>query len=422
MGTASSAKEPPKVSADHSSPAKLAPLSLLHCEDGPGGELQVKICGAKLSRSFAKVGWMSPYAVVTVDGSEAMRTTAAKRAHRDPEWGASLDLPSTPDNVTVSIWDKNDFHRDVFCGAVTIPCSPEMGRIEMDFELTKRARPTGKLAVILEASQLIGLEPPAIERSVTEQSIGTEMDLLISYVSSRQTTPAASPQRRGAPAVPGSPAHSLNPNPQMPSTPLSLQQGQLSFCFAEAVLEGEGDEEDDGDTGGAEAASGEGDAVVLSFPASDVAPGSAEDTCAVVAAGRALGGPWTCVGTEGLEAFLKATGINVFQRKIACAARWPSWSFSVSDDCVLFVNNTAIGVLREEIPLGRDYTSIDGKGNALASHATWTETKDGGVLLIERSSHLGKYKEERTVAGNAMEFVLTNMDIGCFWGRSFVRG
>lgn len=386
----------------------------------------LELRGAKLCRSFSKVGWMSPFAIVTVATSEVFRTSPARRAHKQPQWDASLSLPATPDNVTVSIWDKNDFHRNVFCGAVTIPCSHEMGRVEMDFELTKAGRPTGTLAIVLEAVPLEELEGTF----VTEHSIGAEMDLIISYVSSRQTTPAGSPNmRRAGLALPGSPARSLNPNPEMPttmaSTPMSMQQGQTSFCFAEAVLEGEGDEEDNSDDGGSRRPSESGGDLVLAFPASDVAPASglAEEASAIAGAEKALGGPWTCVATQSLEAFLKATGINVFQRKIACAARWPSWSFSVVDDRIIFLNNTAIGVLREEIPLGRDYTSIDGKGNALASHATWTPTASGGgVLLIERGGALGKYKEERTVTGDSLEFVLTNLDVGCSWGRSFARG
>lgn len=356
-----------------------------------GAEFQLEIRGAKLSRSFATIGWMSPYAVVTVGGKEAMRTSPARGAHKNPEWGAVLALLDIPQKLTISVWNQNDFHRDVFCGSVTIPCSEDMGRLEMDFELTKRGRTTGKLGVNLVA--LTGMRPGVIRR---KHSVGTEMDVIISYVNSRQSKSWDYPETSAA-------------------APLSLHSSNLSLSLVDSVPEVEDDDEDDDDARGG---------IVLNLPATDVSPASAaaDEISAIASAGRVLSGPWKCIGTQGLEPFLKTTGVGLMQRKFAVAARWPSWNFSVSDDRILFVNHTAIGLLQEEIPLGRDYTSIDGAKQPLASHATWTTTPDGGILLIDRSGPPGKYTEERIIRGDSMEFVLTNKDVACYWGRSFVRG
>lgn len=379
----------PSASAVHSTSAVLSPQH-------DSAELVLEIKGAKLSRSFAKIGWMSPYAIVTVGGKEAMRTSPARGAHKDPKWGAVLSLQEAPQKLTISVWDQSGFHRDIFCGSATIPCSEDMGRLEMDFELTKRGRLTGTLGAVFVV--MTGLRPSPPHKS---HSVGTEMDVMISYVNSRRSKSWESPVTLGT--TTGSPA------------PLSLQQGRLSLSLADSFPEAEDDDDDDGDTRGS---------VVLNLPATDVSPthDAADELSAIASAGQVLSGPWTCVATEGLESFLKSTGVGVIQRKFAVSARWPSWNFSVSEDRIIFVNHTAIGVLQEEIPLGRDYTYIDGSKNTIASHATWTPTAGGGILLIDRSGPPGKYKEERTVKGNSMEFVLTNKDVGNSWGRSFVRG
>lgn len=358
-------------------------------------ELVLEIKGAKLSRSFAKIGWMSPYAIVTVGGKEAMRTSPARGAHKDPMWGAVFSMPEAPQKLSISVWDQSDFHRDSFCGSATIPCSEDMGRLEMDFQLTKRGRPTGTLGAVFVV--MTGLKPRTTQKS---HSVGTEMDVMISYVNSRRSKSWDSPSTSGT---------------TMGSTaPLSLQQGRPSLNLADSFPEAE-DDDDDGEARGS---------VVLNLPATDVSPtrDAAVELSAIASAGQVLSGPWTCVATEGLESFLKSTGVGVIQRKFALSARWPSWNFSVSEDRIIFINHTAIGMLQEEIPLGRDYTSIDGSKSTIASHATWTPTADGGILSIDRSGPPGIYKEVRTVKGNSLEFVLTNKAVGNYWGRSFVRG
>merc|ERR1711879_258646 len=134
-----------------------------------------------------------------------------------------------------------------------------------------------------------------------------------------------------------------------------------------------------------------------------------------------LEGKWKCVATNGLEAFLKHTGVPMWQRKIALSASWPSWEFEVDGDRIKFTNHSALGDLKEEIRLdGTTYNWRDGKGNDFSSRAEWTESPDGGVLTIYRDGKLAKYYEERHLSGDTLKFTLTHGD-GATWGRVFER-
>mmetsp|Transcript_165528 Transcript_165528/g.293131 ORF Transcript_165528/g.293131 Transcript_165528/m.293131 type:complete len:560 (-) Transcript_165528:74-1753(-) len=139
---------------------------------------------------------------------------------------------------------------------------------------------------------------------------------------------------------------------------------------------------------------------------------------------RVLLGSWKCVETTGLESFLKQTGVNIFQRKIALAARWPSWEFVATDDggSIRFINHSAVGALKEDIVLnGEEYKIKDGHGNVLVCSSVWEPTTNGGVLRTKRSGPMGRYSEERLVEGDRLNFVLSHGDGGPSWGRSFIR-
>lgn len=128
------------------------------------------------------------------------------------------------------------------------------------------------------------------------------------------------------------------------------------------------------------------------------------------------------VDTWGLEDFLKATGVGMFQRKIALAARWPDWDFVDQGDKVLFINHSQLGDIREEICFDQDYVWKDGHGNLLTSTAEFTSSPEGGTLLISRSAPppMGAYTEERHICKNELQFTLTHAS-GAKWGRTFER-
>lgn len=330
---------------------------------------------------------MSPYAVLYINGSEAFRTSPARKAHKSPTWTAVFASQGViPDEVTVAVWDKSDNHRDTLCGHVTIPCTPESARLDnKQFQIHKASKPTGSIIVSWEVKH--GPAKRAEAMLVKQDShLGHEMDLIVSRVNSGGRSPSPS---RGT------------------EKPLSLKQGRK---FPE---ENETEDVSDDESKPTDA---------YNFPA-NTAPASnvLEEQAALQAAGKWLSGDWKCVATQGLEPFLIATGIGWAQRKIANAAAWPSWSFSIQDDRILFVNNAAIGVIKEEIPLNKDFTSMDGQKNPLESHATWIPSDNGGNLYVKRNGPLGKYREERTVTGNKLEFLLTNETVGCIWGRTFER-
>lgn len=135
-------------------------------------------------------------------------------------------------------------------------------------------------------------------------------------------------------------------------------------------------------------------------------------------------GSWKCVATTGLEDFLKSQGVGVFQRKMALAARWPTWDFIAEDSskAVKFINHSAVGDLKELMLLdGTEYNIKDGHGNPLACSSSWQPAIGGGILKTIRSGAMGSYTEERCVDGDTLEFVLKQSDDSLSWGRSFVR-
>mmetsp|Transcript_72850 Transcript_72850/g.144371 ORF Transcript_72850/g.144371 Transcript_72850/m.144371 type:complete len:507 (-) Transcript_72850:113-1633(-) len=348
-------------------------------------KFSIELHTAHLSRSFAKIGWMDPYAVIVVDSSEVARTRPDAWAHRDPKWEASFSWTSqgVPGAVTVSIWDKNHFHKDVLCGAVTVPCDAEMGHLEKrEFTLTKRDRPTGSVCLSLHAES--GCFLPVRMRSRTLS--GMEFDNMVNWSLNDSETP------RSAPSV----------------GTVCLREADNAAPAAEADLIESGNESEALDRVDAQASAS---------PACAVQPVKQSGSDQGI---RVLVGSWKCVETNGLDEFLKATGVGVFQRKIAKAAKWPRWEYNMVDELLVFVNHSAIGDLREDLLIGEEYTWRDGHGNTMMCMAEWRSSPSGGTLLITRSGPLGSYTEERCVTGDRLVFTLTNGS-GVAWGRSFVR-
>merc|ERR1712238_350344 len=119
----------------------------------------------------------------------------------------------------------------------------------------------------------------------------------------------------------------------------------------------------------------DGDTPKSATPTTALAPGSEQvASTADSELQEVLCTSWTCVATTGLEEFLKHSGVGVFQRKLAMAARWPAWEFTVHEGSVHFLNHSAMGDLHEE----------------------------------------------RNVEGDTLTFSLTSSD-GATWGRVFTR-
>mmetsp|Transcript_129202 Transcript_129202/g.257974 ORF Transcript_129202/g.257974 Transcript_129202/m.257974 type:complete len:376 (-) Transcript_129202:82-1209(-) len=317
--------------------------------------------GAHLDRSFAKVGWMDPYALVIVNGEEVERTAPHKGAHKEPHWNVAhtWSAAEVPDNVKVAIWDKNNFHRDVFCGSVTVPCSMDMGdQAEKGFTLTKREEPTGVLTLTLkvEGGDTQEEQPNLDRRTI---SLGMELDALVEF---------SRPRSRS-------------------NTLVQLQEF--------------GDEAD------------------MATPITRKLSKKIDDSGGEIA--PSLIGSWKCVETHGLEDFLKATGVGVFQRKIALAAKWPGWEYKVVDKKLLFINHSAIGDLEETTKLGEEYDWKDGHKNPFKCLATWANNDKGGVLTIKRTGAVGNYQEIRVVNGDTLDFSLIHEKSGVTWGRKFAR-
>jgi len=411
--------EEPSSAMVHGS--KAATQRLVGFSEDVGGDpkmsFAIEVQCAELLRSFTRVGRMDPYATVSADGKELMRTPPHKRGHVSPEWnvahtlaeGSTLQLP---ESVTVTVCHRNALRREILCGSVDIPVSEDMGWLDVvDFELTKKGRPTGTVCVSIGIRG--GYRAQAKSSGAVRQSVvGGELDHVLMSIEL-----ASQPCERFG-----------TPHERRTSRKSQLKSARISLRHGSAGVHG---------NGGGDAPSTEvnGDAVTLTVnvDATD-ALGDAPLGGAIVSAlpapksGRcsqmmpAILGFWKCVATQGLDEFLKKSGVGMFQRKIAGAARWPSWDFIAADEAILFVNHSAIGDLKEEIPIGKEYQTKDGHGNALTCFAEWTPSPNGGRLLIARSGSGMSYTEERTVAGDGLEFVLTNSEVGESWGRTFVRG
>jgi len=332
--------------------------------------------GATLSRSFAKIGTMSPYAIVRADKFEILQTKAHSGAHKKPVWNECIKRDNVPETIDIAIWDKNNFHKHVFCGSVTIPCFAEEAFLEkQEFVLEKRMASTGTVCVTLKICTRENAEKDhdtlaSLFRQNTAHSLGGEFDEIVEAVALR------SHSRKG--------------------TTLKMQSAVA--IPEEAADEEEGQEDDSRPEFGS----------VVSTPSAKFPA-------------HAIVGNWTCIATEGLEEFMIKSGVGMFQRKIAKAAKWPSWDFAADHDKIVFINHSAIGDIREDIPLEEEYDWKDGKSNPWKCIATWTKHPGGGVLLIERKGSMGNYSEERRITHDELVFILKNPQYDAQWGRTFTR-
>merc|ERR1740121_1386306 len=140
---------------------------------------------------------MNPYAVVRIrigDGKpvEVLRTSPSQGAHMAPRWNAGnvKTLEDLPDDIEVEIWDANKYHKDVFCGSTTVPCSSEMGCLEQQtFAVEKRSKTTGNVCLSLrvQLSQTQKNQAKGRERQATETTIGGEFDEVLEAVAGGPT-------------------------------------------------------------------------------------------------------------------------------------------------------------------------------------------------------------------------------------------
>uniref|UniRef100_A0A7S2P381 C2 domain-containing protein n=1 Tax=Zooxanthella nutricula TaxID=1333877 RepID=A0A7S2P381_9DINO len=393
--------------------------------DAPKHNFIVEIHSAHLNRSFARIGWMDPYAILYADEAEVERTKTALFAHKSPKWEVSHTFQSgeIPHVITVHVWDKNSLHKDVFCGSVTVPCAEDMGEIEhQDFVLTKKGNATGVVTLSIKVPEV-------------EEKEGAELEDCAPVFSSARSEASLSPKR------------SAKSIASMKSQ-RSLAGGELDHIMAALVPERQRSNEfnrsrksivmrevkhprvSKADMEDSKSLHGEEDWHEVSHDAEAATPSSALRKSVAVRksvtpqlAADVCGpliGAWKCTETHGLEAFLKSTGVGMFQRKIALAAAWPGWEFATNGEKLEFVNHSAIGNLVEHIDMRKEYTHKDGHQNEFACKATWLPTDSGRTLRITRTGKMGSYVEEREVVDDTLTFNLTN-DQKVTWGRTFQR-
>lgn len=362
-------KETPTASEDVvvSGAASKIEAQSAFAEVPPGPQpFTIEIHAASLVRSFAKIGNMDPFAIVKVDGQEVFRTQVHKASHKEPRWtDATWTRHGAPEQIVIEIWDKNNYHKNVFCGNVEIPCANDMGEMEdFDFHLNKRDKETGTVLVTLRCGQ-------QSRRPVAPS--GGEFDNLHHAMENPCTLMAAEKSMRLMPA-----AHP---------------------------------EGADDDPGEADAISTAADAPVRLKTVTAVGAVSQQMT--------GMLGSWKCVSTFGLDEFLKATGVNAFQRRFAAAARWPTWEFQADGDALLFINHSALGDLKESIVFNTEYVNKDGRGNPNTCYAKWKGDNTEGLLEISRKMSMGNFVEYRELQGDNLSFRLDNGQV--VWGRTFER-
>jgi len=290
---------------------------------------------------------------------------------------------------------------------VTIPCSIDMCLLDKEFALTKRGEQTGTVRLSL---QMLGVQPPPglpreDSNTTIRSALGAELDHMGSWLD--HTSPLGT-------AKVGPMTLSL----AEPEGKQAMLEGETS-PLGRTLLENRSRIHPELKPEDAELIGAEQRPCSPKLPkvASPIAPAKIEDEIAEVLHARS----WTCVATTGLEEFLKHTGIGAFQRKLAMAARWPSWEFKVTEGNIHFLNHSAMGDLHEDIRLdGEPYQWRDGRGNLMSCTASWEKTADGGILRVSRTGTIATYSEERRVEGDTLTFSLTNAD-GATWGRVFNR-
>jgi len=341
-----------------------------HDEEPP--LLELVLHDAELLRSFAKVGSMRPYVVVSIGGREVYRSPVVTSADKHPRWESTCTVRSEnmPKALEVSVRSSTRVGTDNLCGSVVVPCSEGMPDLaEKEFWLTKHGQTTGALRLSLSRVTAATLLSPSASKGLFSRS-------------------------------------------------KSFMHSASSMMFDSTVDSTLIDEEPQNeDSKGAETKrASTAEKVPADIPEEQATAAIDLDSLQI------LMGTWTCIATEGLEDFLKHAGVGIIQRKIALAAKWPTWDFSLSGERVIFINHAQLGDLREEVVLdGSTYEHKDLQGHALTCRAKWEKTPDGGVLTMWRDSQVGSFHETRRVAGDSLEFMLTKAD-GKSWGRTFKRG
>eukprot|EP00931_Biecheleriopsis_adriatica_P100924 TRINITY_DN7615_c0_g1_i1.p1 TRINITY_DN7615_c0_g1~~TRINITY_DN7615_c0_g1_i1.p1 ORF type:complete len:141 (+),score=22.02 TRINITY_DN7615_c0_g1_i1:56-478(+) len=114
-------------------------------------EWTLHLHGAKLSRSFAKFGWMNVYAQVLIDGQRVCRTPKARWAHKKPRWDFRVQVvPKEAFAISIVVMSSNPLGKDVLCGAVSIQCSDDMLELTGEhFKLNKFSECTGSVHISL---------------------------------------------------------------------------------------------------------------------------------------------------------------------------------------------------------------------------------------------------------------------------------
>jgi len=356
-----------------------------------------------------------------VDGREVHRTSPALWSHKSPSWDSALSVngKEMPSSVTVAVWTQNRLRKDVLCGTVTLPCAEDMCALKQkEFAITNDSKLVGSIQLSLTP---LGGQPTTTRMNSMKSvvsALGGEMDNLAHFLDDDQS-PSTANEEKGLSrsgslvmAEPGANAavclrsedrlaeHPTLLSPKKSQDSLKKPSSDTLVIDADALIASEKEEP----------------------AAAEVSTDAAkeEDDMATPLAGN-----WHCVATNGLEEFLKATGVPAFYRRFALSARWPSWEFNVTKGHVHFINHSAMGDLHERIPLdGSDYIWKDGRGNPLTCSSKWEPSADGGVLTTRRhgtvSGNTANFSETRKVSGNTLVFELDNGE-GLTWGRTFER-
>eukprot|EP00931_Biecheleriopsis_adriatica_P047171 TRINITY_DN27163_c1_g1_i1.p1 TRINITY_DN27163_c1_g1~~TRINITY_DN27163_c1_g1_i1.p1 ORF type:complete len:374 (-),score=54.18 TRINITY_DN27163_c1_g1_i1:406-1497(-) len=326
--------------------------------------------GAEMSRSFAKLGWMNPYAEVLLDGEKTYRTSTAWCAHKKPRWDFCAQIaPEALSGITIVLYTTNSFGKDVLCGTVTVPWPDDMREIKgKHFNLKKYSECTGSIHISL-------LQRPFV-KAARQEGLSLKRRQIVpfdSLVPSSEQPQAVCADSNSAERT------AYKPNPH-----------------AEPGMGGE------------------------SLSVDKVNTRTTTQQQSVV---HQLAGRWRCIDSECPEDFLRASGADFLEWSLVLNAKGRlTCEFSVGNDRIDFTARTATGVIFREILAldGSRYVEKDGCGNIFQCRASWENFEDGGILTTHRQGNTGSYIGVCRVAGDNLSFVLS-IDPACSWGCTFRR-
>eukprot|EP00931_Biecheleriopsis_adriatica_P038226 TRINITY_DN21918_c0_g1_i1.p1 TRINITY_DN21918_c0_g1~~TRINITY_DN21918_c0_g1_i1.p1 ORF type:complete len:341 (-),score=44.72 TRINITY_DN21918_c0_g1_i1:73-1095(-) len=312
---------------------------------------------AKLSRSFAKFGWMNVYAQVLIDGEQVCRTATARWAHKKPKWDFCAQIvPKEACAITIVVRTRNPLGKDVLCGAVSIPCSDDMLELTGEhFKLRKESECTGAVHISL-------LQRPRVQ-AARRKGLSQKMGQVAPFDS---VVPSEKPRAVCKGGDDRSPASDKTTRPSEPGMD-EERLDKLQSCV------------------------------------------------------HPLSGSWRCVDSEGLDDFLKAAGGGFLERSLFLNAGRLIWKFSVGSDWINYIAHTATGIIGESVPLdGSSFVQEYCRGSLFECRASWENSEYGGVLTIRRQGSAGSYVEVCRVHGNNLSYVLS-IDPECSWSCTFRR-